>query len=384
MTDTFPPEHWHAAAQTALQSLWGAAVTCLITDTLRNEGRNRVYRLAVTGGPVPTVILKASLGEDKHPYTPGDDRPNTPFNRFCNEWAGCAMLAPLGLGPIPYTGDAQRGFYLMEDLGQGISLADHLTSNDPAAATSSLLAYAHSLGELHARTQGQSAHWHTLRHARGGIAPDQVKTQSWAQELKAFSPLCRRLNLTLPESLDADLARIVHALDNPGPYAVFTPTDCCPDNHYLRHDRVIFFDCEWATMRHALLDTAYFLAPFPSCWCTSKLPDPMPAQLLAVYRSHFPGTPDFDDQLTFALAAWVLAGLTWNWSGKWEQEDRKWGLVTLRQRHLHRLENLLARPNLPTLLPALAPLIADLKAHFTSQWPDLEPMPLYPAFRPAL
>jgi hypothetical protein len=171
------------------------------------------------------------------------------------------------------------------------------------------------------------------------------------------------------------------AYDGPGlrPDA-FTPADCCPDNHHLRDERVIFFDCEGATMRHALLDAAYFVAPFPTCWCTSRLPDGLPERLLAVYREHFPGPPDFDEQLTLALAAWVVQTLTWKWAGDWEKDDHKWGLVTLRQRHLHRLENLLARANLAALLPRLAEVARELYGILKARWVDLEPMPLYPAF----
>ncbi len=75
---------WQVAAQDALGALWGPGVSCTITDTLRDKGRNRVYRLAVTGGPVATVILKASLGDEKNPYVVGDDAPWRAFRRFCN------------------------------------------------------------------------------------------------------------------------------------------------------------------------------------------------------------------------------------------------------------------------------------------------------------
>src|SRR5580700_33013 len=103
---------WQTAAEKALTSLWGTDVSCTTTDTLRDEGRNRVYRLAVTGGPVASVILKASVGDEKNPYTLGDDLPGRPFRRFCSEWAGCAMLGPLGFGPTAYAGDSEHGFYL--------------------------------------------------------------------------------------------------------------------------------------------------------------------------------------------------------------------------------------------------------------------------------
>ncbi|MBB6050277.1 hypothetical protein [Armatimonas rosea] len=379
MTET---ENWQSAAEQALRTLWGEAITCTITDTFREQGRNRVYRLAVENGPVASVILKASLGDDENPYVVGDDAPRSAFSRFCNEWAGCEVLGPLGLGPVAYTGDPERGFYLMEDLGADAqSLADRLTGSDPTAAEAALFAYARSLGALHAATQESAAQWDALRTARGGAPPKPSVPGEFQSEVAKFGELAERYGVVLPESFVSELARIGVVVESPGDYLAFSPTDCCPDNHVLRGERVVFFDCEGARMRHALLDAAYLLAPFPTCWCTSKLPEGLPERLLAGYREHFPGGDDFEEQLTLVLAGWVLLTLTWDWAGNWEEEDHTWGLVTLRQRHLHRLENLLARPPLVALLPGVAQVAAELYGILKTRWADLEPMPLYPAFR---
>lgn len=373
---------WQTAAEQALQALWGEAIICTITDTFRDEGRNRVYRLAVENGPVASVILKASLGDDENPYVVGDDAPRSAFARFCNEWAGCGILGPLGLGPVAYTGDPERGFYLMEDLGADAeSLADRLTGSDPTAAEEALFAYARSLGELHAATKGSAAQWDMLRQERGGAPAKPGVPGEFQSEVAKFGEIAERHGIVLPASVAAELARIGDAVESPGDYLTFSPTDCCPDNHALRGERVVFFDCEGAQMRHALLDAAYLLAPFPTCWCTSKLPEGLPKRLIAAYREHFPGGDDFEEQLTLVLAGWVLLTLIWNWNGSWEEEDRTWGLVTLRQRHLHRLENLLTRPHLSALMPGIAQVAEELYGILKTRWADLEPMPLYPAFR---
>ena len=55
-------DDWRAAGEARLRELWGAGVGCEIVDTLRERGRNRVFRLAVTGGTVGSVILKAAVG----------------------------------------------------------------------------------------------------------------------------------------------------------------------------------------------------------------------------------------------------------------------------------------------------------------------------------
>ena len=49
-------DDWIVAAEQALSAAWGVPVTCAIATTLREEGRNRVWRLTVGGGPVASVI----------------------------------------------------------------------------------------------------------------------------------------------------------------------------------------------------------------------------------------------------------------------------------------------------------------------------------------
>ena len=46
-----------------------------------------------------------------------------------------------------------------------------------------------------------------------------------------------------------------------------------------------------------------------------------------------------------------------------------------------RPQNLLARPNLDTVLPSLAEAVARLHASFSASWAEVAPMPLYPAYR---
>jgi hypothetical protein len=378
------PDEWRAAAAKALGALWGVPVSCAIDKTLRDRGRSRVWRLAVTGGPVESVILKASVGDEAHPYVVGDPALEGAFRRLCNEWAGAAMLGPIRMGANGYAVDAKLGFCLLEDLGDGETLAERLTGEDPAAATSALFAYARSLGDLHAATKGQQSRWISLLADQGSAAGgDGPIATPWRLAPLAIPAFCRELEIEPPRSLDSELAAIARALDESAEYFAFTPSDCCPDNHYLRGERVVFFDCEFAAMRHALLDASYFLAPFPSCWCCAALPDGLPERLLAAYRERFDGGAHFDDQLTMALTAWLasLVVARQNTISNWVQTDVPWGLSTVRQRVMALIKHLLARPNLTTLAPGLAEVVAELDLHFRARWSDLAPMSTYPAFR---
>jgi len=372
-------DDWRAAGEARLRELWGVGVGCEIVDTLRERGRNRVFRLAVTGGPVGSVILKAAVGGEEDA---GGGLGGT-TERFVSEWAGCEMLAPLGLGPRAYGGDVAGRFCLTEDLGAGETLARRLLGRDAAAAEAALMAYARSLGDLHAGTLGQGARWDGLRRERGAPeGPADPTPAIWKREAEAFVGECARLGCEPAggsEGLAGDLAAIGAALADPD-YNAFTPADCCPDNHFLRGERVVFFDCEGGRMRHALIDAAYLLAPFPTCWCCARLPEGLPERLLAAYRERFPGGADFEDQLTLMLAAWVPGPFVRCAEMDWETKDTPWGLSTIRQRGLALTQHLLARPNLRALLPSFADALAALGARFAAQWPDLAPMPIYPAF----
>jgi hypothetical protein len=292
------------------------------------------------------------------------------------------MLGPLGLGPNIYAGDADQGFCLEEDLGDGESIAVRLTGDDPAAAEAGLMAYARSLADMHRQTQGMAARWQALLAERGASSDDggHFITTPWRFAAPACVALADELGFAPPPRLEADLAAIRDAMDQPGAWLAFTPTDCCPDNQYLRGERLVFFDCEGAQMRHALVDAAYFLAPFPTCWCCAALPGGLPERLIAAYREGFAGGDDFDQQLTMALGAWFTTGLAARAYANWLEADSPWGLSTRRQRVLEVIHSLLARPGLASLLPGLTDFAAELDQRLSARWPDVAPMQLYPAF----
>jgi hypothetical protein len=381
MRVTYSVESLSNFAEVLLSNLWQVPTQCEVVDTLREEGRNRVYRLKVIGGPLESVILKASVGDEDTPYQQDDDTQASPFWRFCNEWAGSELLGPLGIGPKAIVGDATHGLFLMEDLGEGESLADRLCGNSALMATSALFAYTRSLGMMAKATRGKLSGWEALRRTKGATSSGLIpEAETWEKCFVTFTQICQRLGVTPPETITEESRRIYEMLENPGDYLAFTPSDCCPDNHFLRGDKVVFFDCEFAGMRHALLDLAYITVPFPTCWCTNRLPEGMPEKLIEVYQTEYLGDEYFMEYLLYATTYWTVVTLSKNLE-KWLDKDNDWGLASVHQRFLLRLENVVNFPDAAVLLPGITTIVGTLYTTLQQRWSDMEPMPLYPAFR---
>ena len=355
-----------------------------LETSLRTEGRNRVARAWRPNG-CSTVIVKATVTEDGSPIDLADDSHESPARRLRNEGAGLAFLTALGtepsFSPRFLAGSMDAAVVVMEDLGAGQgSLADQLTGENFDSAARALLAYADGLGRMHAATAGHDAAYDAERLRWGGTEGRGEMLSGDPDADAKFLGLLERFGVEPPGGLAGELSEIVATLDDPL-WQAFTPSDCCPDNHLLSPDgRVMFFDLEFAGFRHALLDAAYLTAPFSTCWCIGRIPEDLVAKAISAYRAAFdPDPANFDRALAAATGYWMTRTIGWNWY-KWEEKDSPWGLATIRQRHLLRLEN--GAKYLAPHFPALAETAAKLHDALTARWPDLEPMPFYKPFRP--
>jgi aminoglycoside phosphotransferase (APT) family kinase protein len=61
--------------------------------------------------------------------------------------------------------------------------------------------------------------------------------------------------------------------------------DACPDNVRFLADGGRIFDFETSGWGPVVLDAAYLLAPFPSCWCFATLPAEVAAPAMDAYRA---------------------------------------------------------------------------------------------------
>jgi hypothetical protein len=240
---------------------------------------------------------------------------------FAHEAASCQLVTALQrtdrVGPELIAHDPAERLLVLEDLGRAATLAERLLGVDPKAAERGLLAWARSLGRLHAVTAGREADFTALmrrfglRNWHDPIAPDARLALA---ELPAL--LDTELSVPTPQAV-ADRARAtVRLLGGPG-YRAFSPSDLCPDNSLVTNHGVRFLDFEWGCVRDVTLDVAYLRVPFPSCWCVFALPAGMSDAMLAVWRAEVvPVWPELADDAVL-LPRLLDAQLLWTWLSTW-------------------------------------------------------------------
>jgi hypothetical protein len=275
---------------------------------------------------------------------------------------------------------------VLEDLGETTSLADALLSHDPVSATDALAAWASTLGQLHQATANPTAmsRWEAARTALGGLLPQE----SAASLLVSVRPQVETL-VNVPEDADLAASEIDRRLSDRRWWAM-TPRDACPDNCALQPGgSAVLFDFEGGGTRHALLDAAYLVTTFPTCWCTGDLPAEARTAGLAAYRAAAAWPfDDFDQHLAAAAAfhgLWVLSfrfadalgdngGLGWRW------EEVGFDVPSRRQIVALALDDLERAVEGGGPIEALGDLAGSLRIALTDRWGTWERPPPHPAF----
>lgn len=313
---------------------------------------------------------------------PGEGRP------VLEDRAATQFLTGLGIDPpvsARFLG-GERGIFAMERLPDGPSLASLLLGGDAAAARLALVGFARALGRLHAATAGRADEYRRLRKSIAPGGPvEHHATAGLARWASTLPRLCSELGLALPPGLGGDVDEIGMALARPGPFEVLLHGDPCPDNARAYGDHVVLFDFEYAAPGHALLDGAYPLVPFPTCWCVAALAGDDVAAMESAYRAELvPACPEAADdarwqrEVAHAAGAWLVDMLA-HLPEKALVADARWGTATLRQRLLHRLERFVALAERAGVLPALTELAGELTRVLRRRWDDAVPLPAYPA-----
>jgi hypothetical protein len=204
--------------------------------------------------------------------------------QVATERAALEFLADIGFAQAPrlIAADLAAGVLVLEDLSPCTPLADLIRRDGAAAARASLTAFAETMGALGAATVGRAAEYEAIR-ARYG-APDA--TQGIALGLGAGWPDTRACLQSLGQAMsgaaEAELAGVVAALLEPGPFLAFSNGDAEANNFLVRQSGGKLIDFETAAFRHALASATWIHAPGPA-WITVSAPD-VAAELEAAYR----------------------------------------------------------------------------------------------------
>jgi hypothetical protein len=240
---------------------------------------------------------------------------------------------------------------------------------------------------MHAATARHKAGYDQLRAELGPVSAweaDHARKliSGWVASLE-------NLGVSIRPGSQPELDRVLSALVDPGPFQALTHGDPCPDNWRDIHGNMRLFDFEIGGFRHALQDGVYGRIHFPTCWCVNRFPVEIPLAMEQVYRAELvKGIPvAADDDLFFGAivelcAFWVLSACEWDKLTRLMEQDREWGISTVRQRILVRLGIFSELTASVGYLQALGKTAAALQAFLRSRWPqEADAMPLYPAFR---
>ncbi|HKC28822.1 MAG TPA: hypothetical protein VKB75_12490 [Jatrophihabitans sp.] len=283
---------------------------------------------------------------------------------------------------------AEPPILVLEDLGDGQSVADALIGRDAEVAQRALDAWAAAIAALHVATRGAREAFHAVLAERQGDLPvaDSRMPAEIDAAVRALDRECGALGVRVPAGALDELRGLTKRLGG-SRLAALTPGDTCPDNNVLTAEGLVLVDFEGAEWRHVAWDVGYLHVPWPSCWCSWRIPEAAAEQAMASYlRAARPQLPEVDDpgfaaDVEAAVVGWCLITTTWFISNALADDpplnpDRP--TPTRRAMISHRLQ----RAARSTELPALAELAAELAAELRRRWGDVALAPA-PAFRAA-
>ena len=375
MSDSDPPpalpEAEQRAAEALLTRVLGEPAAVQAAESLWDRGH--VFRLRLASGR--TVILKRK-------------RRQWPIGAqlFGDELAALDYLngMPVPVAPRLLDADAQAGLLLMEDLGDGATLADSLMAAGRGRVQAELVAYARALGSVHAWSMSHTgeAAGVQARHGSGDEAGPRWR-DAVQRGKEPFLTAAAALGVAthgVAEEIDQ-----VHRMIVGTSYLGLVHGDPCPDNVRLIDGTCRIVDYEHAGWGPVAYDAAYLLAPFPSCWCFARLPDEVAGPAVEAYRGSLGAAgielgPDWESVTTAVLAAAFL-GRGQLLADALDRDDDAWGTTTMRPRLLTWLGTFTGRAGDGTL-PRLQATAAAMQDRLAERWAGVR-IPDYPSLAQA-
>ena len=358
------------ATQALLAAAWGEDVR--LRGAVPIWDRRHIVRVHDDSGR--TAVLKRRRSHE----------PRIRVRGFGAEIAALEFFSPM---PVPVAPrllgvDTELGIVLMEDLGQGGSLAHALLGPDRAFARSALISYARGLAAMHAWGIGREDEFAGIGARQ---APGVTLVPHWMDFIEDGKAALLKTALdwglsTLAGHAVEEIGSLSPYLNDPR-YAALVHSDACPDNTQITDGTCRLFDFETSGWGPVALDAAYLLLPFPSCWCFAELPADVSGEAMSEYRSAMSAAgvamgPEWDASLASALATLITA------RGRALAEavdrDNTWGTTTIRPRILTWLRGFASFPASAAVTPRLRELAASMLERLESRWGSAR-VPSYPA-----
>jgi Ser/Thr protein kinase RdoA (MazF antagonist) len=374
MADSSPPpalpDDEQRAAEALLTRAFGEPTVVQAVERLWDRGH--VSRLHLASGRA--VILKR-----RRRQWPSSSQ------LFGDELAALDYLnaMPVPVAPRLLGADAEAGLLLIEDLGDGATLADALMAAGRERVRAELVAYAQALGSLHAWSMGHAGEAARLRARHG---PGVEAAPRWRDAVQRGKEPFLAAAATLGVASDGVAEEIdqVHRMIIGTSYLGLVHGDPCPDNVRPIGGGCRIVDFEHAGWGPVAYDAAYLLAPFPSCWCFARLPAEVAGPAVAAYRARLETGgielgPDWESTTTAVLAAAFLGrGQVF---AEALDRDHEWGTTTMRPRLLAWLGSFTGRAGDGTL-PRLQATAAAMYDRLTERWAGIR-IPDYPSLAQA-
>jgi Phosphotransferase enzyme family len=276
---------------------------------------------------------------------------------------------------------------VLSDLGTGPSVADALLGRDAEAAARAVSAWAAAMAQLHAATVGLRTEFRAALDQRCGDlpVPDSAMGRDIEDAVRGLERACGLLDVPMPEGVTDEFRALATRLGASG-LAALTPADACPDNNVLTAQGLALVDFEGAQWRHIAWDVAYLRVPWPSCWCSWRMPKDVGDRALDRYRdtaaSAIPQVAEdgFDHDVRAAAVGWALITTTWFLDNALGSDPALNDKPTPTRRAM--ISHRLAAASRSTELPAAAELAGILHDVLADRWGDV-PLAYAPAFRGA-
>jgi hypothetical protein len=335
-------------------------------EPLGGSTRSQVSRVSADRG---TLIVKAFVGTD---------------DGWVRECAALSVMPVEAPTPRLVAAGAVPPIVVMSDAGPGTSVADALLGSDPVAGADAVVAWATALASLHRATAGLRDAFGEALAARAGDL--RIPASRVAADLddaaRLIARYCEELGVNVPAAALSELRGLGSRLSGTGP-AAMTPADACPDNNVSTSTGMVLIDFESAQWRHLAWDVAYLTVPWPSCWCSWRIPAGVTERAVDAYRtvvaSPYVDSPRFRSDVAAATVGWAFISMSWFLPRALRDDppmtDATKPAPTRRALILHRLGHVRTSAD----HPALAELADRLHHTLIQRW-EAVPLAYAPAF----